>query len=147
MTRSNIALYGTIMLLAAIYCGCASTAEPPAQTNANRAENRTVAVKSPEPSRTPVEAVPPVSGPDAETAPNSVAGGSLSRANYEKIKEGMTLGEVEKILGGEGLKVSTMTVNGRETEIYKWTNDNFKSYIDVVFEKNKVVEKKEKGIN
>jgi len=71
---------------------------------------------------------------------------NISRGAYEKVKVGMTLGEVEKVLGEEGMLVSTMDVNGRKTQIYKWSNDNFSSYIDVTIENTKVVEKKNKGL-
>jgi hypothetical protein len=70
----------------------------------------------------------------------------VSKAAFSKIKVGMSLGEVEKILGEEGMLVSTMEVNGRKTQIYKWSNDNFTSYIDVTIENTKVVEKKNKGL-
>jgi hypothetical protein len=39
-----------------------------------------------------------------------------------------------------------MDVNGRKTQIYKWSNDNFTSYIDVTIENGKVAEKKDKGL-
>jgi len=71
---------------------------------------------------------------------------NLTKASFEKIKIGMTLGEVEKTLGEEGMLVSTMDVNGRKTQTYKWSNDNFTSYIDVVIESGKVAEKKNKGL-
>ena len=71
---------------------------------------------------------------------------NLSKTYFEKIKIGMTLGEVEKLLGDEGMLVSTMDVNGRKTQIYKWSSDNFTSYIDVTIENTKVVEKKSKGL-
>jgi hypothetical protein len=70
----------------------------------------------------------------------------LTKTNFEKIRVGMTLGEVEKLLGDEGMLVSTMDVNGRKTQIYKWSNDNFTSYIDVTIENGKVAEKKGKGL-
>jgi hypothetical protein len=70
----------------------------------------------------------------------------LTKAAFEKIKVGMTLAEVEKMLGDEGMLVSTMDVNGRKTQTYKWSNDNFTSYIDVVIENGKVAEKKDKGL-
>lgn len=71
---------------------------------------------------------------------------NLSKATFEKIKAGMTLGEVEKLLGEEGMLVSTMDTGGRKTQVYKWSNDNFSSYIDVTIENTKVVEKKNKGL-
>jgi hypothetical protein len=71
---------------------------------------------------------------------------NLTKAAFEKIKVGMTLAEVEKMLGEVGMLVSTMDVNGRKTQIYKWSSDNFTSYIDVTIESGKVVEKKDKGL-
>jgi hypothetical protein len=71
---------------------------------------------------------------------------AVSKADFEKIKNGMTYNEVVKALGDEGMRVSTMKVNGRETEIYKWSNRDFSKYIDVTFEKEKVVEKSQKGL-
>ena len=70
----------------------------------------------------------------------------VTKASFNKIKNGMTLEEVEKLLGEKGMLVSTMDVNGRKTQIYKWSNDNFTSYIDVTIENGKVVEKKDKGL-
>jgi hypothetical protein len=70
----------------------------------------------------------------------------VSRASYEKIKIGMTLEQVEKLIGEQGMLVSTMNVNGRKTQIYKWSSDNFSSYIDVTTEGGKVIEKKDKNL-
>jgi len=70
----------------------------------------------------------------------------LTKASFEKIKVGMPLAEVEKVLGEAGMLVSIMDFNGRKTQTYKWSNDNFTSYIDVVVEGGKVAEKKQQGL-
>jgi hypothetical protein len=71
----------------------------------------------------------------------------ISKASFDKIAEGMSYKEVVKAMGDEGMLVSIMKVNGRETQIYKWSNADFSKYIDVTFEKEKVVEKKQKGLS
>ena len=78
------------------------------------------------------------------TAPKTSA--NLNKASFDKIKTGMTLDAVEKLMGEKGMLVSTMDVNGRKTQTYKWSNDNFSTYIDVVIENGKVAEKKDKGL-
>jgi hypothetical protein len=71
---------------------------------------------------------------------------TINKAAFEKISVGMTLAEVEKIIGEEGLLVGTNIINGRKTQIYKWSSDNFSSYIDVTIENGKVAEKKDKNL-
>ena len=80
------------------------------------------------------------------SAPPKSAPVKLTKSTFEQIKTGMTLSEVEKLMGDKGMLVSTMDVNGRKTQIYKWSNDNFTTYIDVTIENEKVVEKKDKGL-
>lgn len=70
----------------------------------------------------------------------------LTKANFDKINEGMSYDEVTKIFSDKGMQTSTMKVNERETVIFKWSNDDFSRYIDVEFEKEKVVSKKQKGL-
>jgi hypothetical protein len=79
-------------------------------------------------------------------SPQKSTPANLTKPSFNKIKTGMTLEEVEKLMGEKGMLVSTMDVNGRKTQIYKWGNDNFTSYIDVTIEGGKVVEKKDKGL-
>jgi hypothetical protein len=81
----------------------------------------------------------------------------VTRANFDKITNGMTMEEVEKVLGkgeketGDGSNVAgqfgvavtgTPTVGGGET--YKW--ESSKATITVTFRQGKVVGKSEKGL-
>lgn len=67
-------------------------------------------------------------------------GGDVSAANYAKIKTGMSLREVEKILGpGEELSSS-----GEGNSAMVW-QDGFKT-ISVIFIKNKVLSKSKVGL-
>jgi hypothetical protein len=82
---------------------------------------------------------------------------SLTRANYEKITTGMTLAEVEKLLGGPGDPggdlglaegstgagaagiggdLSTMSQPRSKDKVYKWGNDT--RWIKVTFQDGKV---------
>ena len=70
----------------------------------------------------------------------------INKATFDKIKPGMTLEEVEKLVGDKGLLVGTNIINGRTKKIYKWSNDNFSTYIDVTIENGKVIEKDDKNL-
>ena len=143
-----------LFISAGIFFGCSGKTETAVESNrkenSNQAANANLTSYFPPP--TPENVKTPMNAAENPKTNESGGGSSrstsaISKANFEKIKEGMTLQEVEKILGGEGLNVATKIVNGRQTETFKWTSDNFTTYIDVVFEKNKMVEKKEKGLS
>jgi hypothetical protein len=70
----------------------------------------------------------------------------LTKTNFGRIKVGMSLTEAEKIMGDQGMLVSTMDVNGRKTQIYKWSNDDYTRSVDVTVENGKIIEKKDKGL-
>jgi hypothetical protein len=138
-----------LLTIAVISAGCSSKAEatkgvqPPVQ-------KREVAAPTPTPETTPnhnPSAVMPQDGdPEFPATPMQTSSVQLSKTDFEKIKVGMDLVEVQELMGDKGMLVSTMDVNGKKTQIYKWSNDNFTSYIDVTIEKNKVIEKKDKGL-
>ncbi|MEP6902532.1 MAG: hypothetical protein ABJA66_12325 [Actinomycetota bacterium] len=71
---------------------------------------------------------------------------AISKAVFQKIKVGMTLMEFEKLTGETGMLVSSMDVNGRQKQVYKWSNNDFSRYIYITVEKGKVIEKKDKGL-
>jgi hypothetical protein len=142
-----------IIIFAAVLAGCTAQAETSERTE-TPAPKKEVATAQ----HTPADAMRMTRSPYSEmpqdgdfeyatpapSMPKTPA--NLNKAAFEKIRTGMTLAEVEKLLGEKGMLVSTMDVNGRKTQIYKWSNDNFSSYIDVTIEKEKVVEKKDKGL-
>jgi hypothetical protein len=71
---------------------------------------------------------------------------TVTKANFDRIKIGMSYREAVEIFGDEGMQTSTMKVNDRETTIFKWTVPDFSKYIDLHFENDKVIEKKQKGL-
>jgi hypothetical protein len=141
-----------LLVLAGILAGCSAMAETPRQSERTVQQREVVrAAQTPDDDlrmrRNPYSEAP--QDGDWEyptTAPQKTASINLTKAAFNKIKAGMTLTEVEKMMGEKGMLVSTMDVNGRQTQIYKWSNEDFSRYIDVTIEKNLVVEKKDKGL-
>ena len=143
-------LLGWLLLaIAGIFAGCSTEAKS-VKTYEDPAPKRE-ATAAP----TPVERTSPdtyfereFEGDSEYSTPKPAAKSTanINRATFEKIRIGMTLAEVEKLTGEKGMLVSTMDVNGRKTRIYKWSNDNFTSSIDVTIENEKVVEKADKNL-
>lgn len=80
-------------------------------------------------------------GGDQETAvPVAAQNSSLSKENYEKIENGMTLREVEALLGP-----GTEHVSGDKLVSYSWAEDSMHA-ITVVFKDNEVVSKFQIGL-
>ena len=146
--RSGHILGLILLAIAGFSAGCATKAETTRQTE-NNPPKREAAATTQTPSyrldQDPYSERQFDADMEYSTPPPKPAV-KLTKAAFEKIKIGMTLGEVEKMLGDEGMLVSTMDVNGRKTQIYKWSSDNFTSYIDVTMENGKVIEKKDKGL-
>jgi len=153
--NKNGLILGLILLAAAgIFAGCSTKAES-RQTN-----EPTIAKREATPAPTPVKASPTLDperrfdgdfeGDMEYSTPKPAAKNSaavnINKATFEKINVGMTLEEVEKLVGDKGMLVGTNLINGRKTQIYKWSNDNFTSYIDVTIENGKVAEKKDKNL-
>jgi hypothetical protein len=73
-------------------------------------------------------------------------GSKVSKDNFDKIKDGMTIAEVESILGkGEkasaGVSVAGVSVTG---DVYEWKDGE--KVINVVFKDGKMVGKTQKGL-
>jgi hypothetical protein len=138
-----------LIAIAGISAGCSAKAEtikqiePPVQ-------KREVAVTTQTPemplNRNPNFEMPQDGDLEYSTPAPKTTSAALTKLAFDKIKVGMNLAEVEKMLGDKGMLVSTMDINGRKTQTYKWSNDNFTSYIDVTVENNNVIEKKNKGL-
>ncbi len=144
-----------LMLIAAAFVGCASpenrnvsSARSNSDANGNAADvatMKTPAIKSSrlEPIERPFaeepEYIRPARGSDE-------ASKAVTKENFDRVKIGMTRREVVEIFGDEGMQTSTMKINNRETTIFKWTVPDFSKYIDLHFENDKVIEKKQKGL-
>jgi Domain of Unknown Function with PDB structure (DUF3862) len=140
-----------LFLSAAAFVGCAS--EEPATSRSDSTPGKTsdVAVaKTPE-NKTESSRLEPLENHDSEEPEvyrpaRETDSKMVTKANFDRIKIGMSYSETVKIFGEEGMQTSTMKVNNRETTIFKWTMPDFSKYIDLHFENDKVIEKKQKGL-
>lgn len=88
---------------------------------------------------------PQTSSPSSQSsAPAVPAVKTVSKADFEKVQTGMTLPEVEKILGGKGEEATSSTVElagqSIKTVSYNWKNPDF-SVATVTFQNDKVTAK------
>lgn len=139
-TKRNI-LGLLILAIAGFSAGCGTKAEMPkpksetaAQTNPERVE------------LDPFYEMRPEGDMEYSTPAPKKTLTNLTKATFEKIKIGMTLVEVEIVMGEKGMLVSTKDADGKKMQIFKWSSGNFTSYIDVTIEDGKVTGKKEKGL-
>jgi hypothetical protein len=70
----------------------------------------------------------------------------ISKANFDKIKKGMTLQQVELIILGNSKQISSATENGKQIDTYRWETADSARYIQVRFSNDKVVDKSQKGL-
>jgi len=135
--------------IAGISAGCAARAETSKSTPPPPKKEVSAAAPTPDDVRAlrdPYSEMPTDGDMEYSTPAPGKSTTNLTKTVSGKIKIGMTLAEVEEIMNEKGMLVSTMEVNGRKTQIYKWSNDNFSSYIDVTVENGKIVGKTEKGL-
>ena len=87
--------------------------------------------------------------PAANTAmpnqPNATAG--VTKANFDKIKNGMKYDDVVKILGKEGELVSESEVGGFKTVMYSWNGDEgWGANMNAMFQNGKLISKSQFGL-
>lgn len=72
--------------------------------------------------------------------------GFVTLENYEKLKIDMERSEVEGILGGKGVEISSSKGGGMTFSVNKWEGDNFKSII-LTFKNDKIMTKTQVGLD
>jgi hypothetical protein len=140
-----------LILVAAAFTGCASQKNAVTRNDSTHggasdvAASRTPGLKI-EPKR--LESLENYDSEDPEhyKPARGAASETITKANFDRIKTGMSYREAVEIFGGEGMQTSTMKTGDRETIIFKWTVPDFSKYIDIHFENDKVIEKKQKGL-
>lgn len=70
----------------------------------------------------------------------SAASSSDTASKFKQIKHGMSVKQVEKIMGSEGEEQASSSVSDNEATVYQWTTDDF-GVVSVTFENDKVVNK------
>ncbi|HEX8248874.1 MAG TPA: DUF3862 domain-containing protein [Pyrinomonadaceae bacterium] len=139
-----------LILAAAAFIGCASqknvvTQNGSAANNASDVASRTPEIKT-EPRR--IESLENHDSEDpAHYKPaNNPAAKTVTKVNFDRIKIGMSYREAVEIFGDAGMQTSSVKAGDRETTIFKWAVPDFSQYIDLHFENDKVIEKKQKGL-
>jgi hypothetical protein len=139
-----------LIIAAAAFIACASQKNVVTRNDSTANSASRVASRTPE-IKTELRRVEPLENHDSEDPEhyrpaNNPASKIVTKANFDRIKIGMSYREAVEIFGDEGMQTSTMKVNNRETTIFKWTVPDFSKYIDLHFENDKVIEKKQKGL-
>lgn len=75
--------------------------------------------------------------PSATAQPNSPAAvtpdqRTVTKADYEKIQSGMTLAEVEQLLGRPGEEINSNEIGGFKTQGFIWKNQDFSNLTLVI---------------
>ena len=124
----NLAL--TVLFLAVLGCSC------PKLSELTKAQNSA----APTPAATP-------NSPQSQSTPAkpSVPSGELTLDKYDQIKTNMPRSDVESLLGGPGVQVSSSTGGGVTFEVHKWQNSDYKTII-ITFRNDKVMTKTQVGL-
>ncbi len=69
----------------------------------------------------------------------------LTMANYNLLKIGTPRSEVEEILGGKGIEISSSSGGGMSFSVNKWEGEKFKSII-LTFRDDKIMSKSQVGL-
>jgi len=71
----------------------------------------------------------------------------INKKNFDEIKNGMSLFEVEVLIAGNNELVSSkMSEKGEKVETYRWETPDSSRFIEVTFQADKVIDKKSKGL-
>lgn len=89
-------------------------------------------VPSPEPAPPSAPAPAPSVAPAPSATPAPAAGG-ITRQSYEQIRNGMSIQQVQDIIGVRHSTESTSTVANITTVMRTWTTSNFRRSISVFF--------------
>jgi PBP1b-binding outer membrane lipoprotein LpoB len=136
-TKTGIARAGLELVLAVfavMFAGCAGS--PPASSSSN---TQTAEINR--------EMVPQPNDIETLVAPAEFDNSAeFTKANFDRIKNGMSLSDVENIILGSGIPVSSETVKGKLNEVYSWNSADSTKSIEVKFIESKVVSKSQKGL-
>ncbi len=112
-----------------LFAGCAQNAQSGKSDMVNKVAART-------PQSTPTAAVP------ASESSGDAAGVTL--ANFNKLRNGMTLEEIKKTIGSEGKVISESETPGYKTAMYQWKSGA--ANISCMFQNDKMISKTQFGL-
>ena len=76
---------------------------------------------------------------------SSTGGADISMGKYEKINNGMSISEVQDIIGSKGEETSSSSIGKSSYKSFRWKGEKF-SYISVRFKDDKVNSKSQYGL-
>jgi PBP1b-binding outer membrane lipoprotein LpoB len=122
---------GLILIIFVFFIGCSNS---PSDANSNNSEINKDMVPQ------PIDVDDLVTPVPLENTDN------INKKNFDKIKKGMSQTEVENLIAGLDRRISYANVNGKYIETTRWETADSAKYIEVTYENNKVIDKKEKGL-
>jgi hypothetical protein len=84
----------------------------------------------------------PASTPAAQPAND----GKATMAEFNQLQAGMTLQDVQKVIGSPGKLQSSSAAGGMQVDMYQWDGDKFGSQVMVQFQDGKVFTKSQFGL-
>lgn len=89
-----------------------------------------------------------VATPDnRKNAPAVSKGNSkINVTNFDQIRNGMKYQDVVNILGSEGEIIGDSDMSGIKTVMYKWNGEVSGSFIKVIFQNDKLIDKAQTGL-
>lgn len=126
--KNGAALAMVVLILLVLGCSCQKLAELSNKTSGTNGGT----------SSTPVST-------SASPSPSSSGKYSLTLTQYNQIKDGMTLAEAERILGGPGTEMSSTSAAGMTYTTRKWEGEGFSSVI-LSFKDNRVYSRIQVGL-
>ncbi len=128
----NLSNLGFAVLLPVILgCACPKLNDLTKQLNVTNSNSPTV------PSNSAVVPSQPDKNGDKPT---------LTMDQYNRIKDKMARPDVEKILGGKGIEVSSSSGGGMKFTVNKWEGSNYKTII-ISFQNEQVMSKSQVGLD
>ena len=118
-----------LVITSLLFSGCAQNAP-----NGNSDIMNKVAARSPQATPNAVVPVPESSG--------DLSGVTL--ANFNKLRNGMTLAEIKKTIGSEGKAISESETPGYKTAMYQWKSGA--ANISCMFQNDKMISKTQFGL-
>ena len=85
------------------------------------------------------------SSPTASASPTTKSSGGLTLEKYNQIKDGMSLKEVNDLLGKDGQETSSSKVGSTKIATYKWQGDGYE-YIFCNFTNDKLTFKSQANL-
>ncbi|WP_210215625.1 DUF3862 domain-containing protein [Mongoliimonas terrestris] len=70
----------------------------------------------------------------------------VSKAQYDQLKNGMTLAEAVRVLGCEGEEMSSSEIAGISTVMFMWWGASFGGNMNAMFQNGKMVTKAQFGL-